>query len=100
MLKPIAFANSLAAVILVFRVIAIIAALILPKFDFSLRSASLGLMSSNSRAFSLTEMILSAIIPAVAAWILSYCWALLYNKWLDDSMESSHDSFIPSKRKK
>ena len=81
MFKPIVFANSLAATLIIFRVVAVALSILAPQlFGFSIRSLSLGLIGP-SRQPELIAVITSILVPAAAAWVLAYTWATLYNKW-------------------
>lgn len=81
MLNSLVFANSLALTVIIFRIVAIVLSLIMPQlFGFLIRSFSLGLIGSTQKSTP-SDIVISVLVPALAAWILAYVWAFLYNKW-------------------
>jgi hypothetical protein len=81
MLNTLIFANSLATTVVIFRIIAVALAILVPDlFGFTIRSLSLGLISNYQKP-DFIDVIVSILVPAIAVWILAYTWASLYNRW-------------------
>ena len=85
MLKPIAFANAVAAVSLVLYVVCRVISLIAPDFLFAIGSSWLHTFSIDSMratvSLDLGTFVLGAVSLGVLAWVTAFGVAYLYNQW-------------------
>jgi hypothetical protein len=83
MLKPAAFANSLAvltgAIYLVFHLIRLIAPIFF-RFIFNAQFMGADVASLIWREIPIGTFIISFVVAVATAWLFGYAWAWLYNR--------------------
>lgn len=87
MLKPIPFANALAATTALFYFVLWLLGLALPKlFAFLVNAQYFGsdVSSLYPANFNFVTSLVSLIVLTGIAWLMGFIWASLYNRWKKD----------------
>lgn len=83
MLKPVAWANSLAAVTVIFYLVLWILNNVAPDlFSLVFNAQFLGAdVASLTSGWDIQTGVVNLVVLAVSVWIMGYIWAYLYNRF-------------------
>ncbi len=83
MLKPLPFANAIAATTVIFYTVFWVLEMVAPsvfKMFYNAQFLGANVSSLYTRPDTGTAVVTLAVL-GVTAWVMGYVWAILYNKW-------------------
>lgn len=85
MLKPVAFANAVTAVTVVFYVVCLLLSIAAPDVLFGIAKSWMHTVNLDSvrttAALSLDTFLLGLVSLSLITWVTTYATILLYNRW-------------------